>query len=65
MSLAIKTFRFKSSWKKIFYVSVKLGSLLNTLLSHILNITVTEGVCKGILTSHHSKPHDFDNKIPQ
>lgn len=44
MSLAIQTFGFKSSWKEIFYVSVKLGSLLNTHLSHILNITVTEGV---------------------
>lgn len=59
MSLAIKTFRFKSSWKKIFYVSVKLGSLLNTLLSHILNITVTEGVCKGNINQSSQQTSRF------
>lgn len=48
MSLIIKIFGFKSNWKKIFYIRFKLvGLILNTFLSHILNVTATEEVYNG------------------
>lgn len=58
MSSATKLFGFKSSWKKIFYISVKkvslrnlysqvVGLILNTLLSHVLNVIAAEGVYNG------------------